>query len=115
MVLRAAFRNPKYEKITLEFSKRKRRVKIEDIVAAIQEQQLLLDHLKKEPEKFKSSDPEVRVKAAKTPQKPCFAFQKGNCTRADCPFVHEKEKLKPKYKPLPCPPSCVSAVHSYVH
>ena len=47
ILLRAAFRNPKYEKIALEFSKRNKRCKADELVAAIQERQMLLDHLKK--------------------------------------------------------------------
>ena len=87
---------PKFEKIAIEFSKKKRRCKIEEIVAAIQEQQLLLDHLKKDPERQRQSDPEVKVKAAKAQQNYCYAFQKGTCSRPECPFLHEKD---PKPKP----------------
>ena len=92
ILLRATYRHPKFEKIAIDFSKRKKRCKIEDIVAAIQEQQLLLDHLKKDPERQRHADPEIKIKAAKTQQKVCFAFQKGNCTRTGCPFLHEKEQ-----------------------
>ena len=95
ILLRAVYHHPKFETIAIDFSKRKRRCKIEEIVVAIQEQQLLLDHLKKDPERQRHTDPEVKVKAAKMQQKICFAFQKGGCTRAECPFLHEKEQ-KPK-------------------
>ena len=96
ILLRATYRHPKFEKIAIDFSKRKKRCKIEDIVAAIQEQQLLLDHLKKDPERQRHADPEIKIKAAKTQQKVCFAFQKGNCTRTGCPFLHEKEQTRCK-------------------
>ena len=101
--MRAAFRNPKYEKIALEFSKRNKRCKADELVAAIQERQMLLDHLKKASggAKKQSDNADVKVKAAKTQRGVCFAFQKGECTRTDCPFLHEKESPRTQLRKLP--------------
>ena len=94
LVLIAAWQDPRYQRIALEFTMEGRVVSIEALVRELQKQ-LLTAHLNQSGSDRSGGDrsccDEVRVRAVTASQpRYCFGFQKGKCTRADCPFLHEK-------------------------
>ena len=87
-----------------------RAVSVEALMRELQKQQLLTQHLNQSGSASRRGESDIRVRAATAGQQPkhCFGFQKGNCTRADCPYLHEKSpeaksqdqlRAKPKSKP----------------
>ena len=78
-------------------------VSIESLVKELEKQRLLSEHLNRSsgrPERPRSERNDVRVHVASTSGvKYCFAFQRGACTRPDCPFLHEKDPSKTEVKP----------------
>jgi hypothetical protein len=99
LLLIAAWQNPVYRKIALDYTMEDRVVSVETLVRELQKQQLLTAHLNLSGERGArhGGDGEVKVRAAAAAQpKYCFGFQKGKCTRVDCPFLHEKAPSEAK-------------------
>ena len=96
LLLIAAWQNPAYNKIALEYSTKSKTFSVEALVRELRNQNLVTGHLDKAGERQNKRD-DVHVKAAKEAMpKYCYSFQKGNCTRNECPFLHEKEKQESK-------------------
>ena len=95
VLLIAAWQHEDYKKIAMEFTMEGKAFTVDALIRELRKQQLLKAHLNGAEASGKASqsaDPVVRVKAAKeTSSKPCYAFQRGECQRKDCPFSHEKQ------------------------
>jgi hypothetical protein len=90
LLLIAAWQNPQYQKIAMDFSMDGKVVSVETLVRELQNQSLLTVHLNQSGGKAQRQGSDVRVRAAAASQpKHCFGFQKGKCVRTDCPYLHE--------------------------
>ena len=80
-----------YKKIALEFTMDDKAVTVETLVRELERQRLLTSHLNlagSNPKPNRQVD--VRLTNTPTDKKICYAFQRGECHREDCPFLHEK-------------------------
>jgi hypothetical protein len=106
LLLIAAWQNPQYQKIALDFTMEGRSVTMDSLIKELQKQHLLTAHLNQssvggERAGRRGGEADVRIRTATTPQapKPCFLFQKGKCTRNPCPYSHEKLQDRPQEPP----------------
>jgi len=112
LMLYAAWQDPRYREIADDLLRKQREFTLEELLRDLQRQQMMVRHLNGGTDTRTRSEGEVRVKAAKeTSAKPCYLFQKGNCTRDHCPFAHIKQRegdgAKAK-KPSPPKPTSTS-------
>ena len=97
LLLIAAWQNPQYHRIALEYTLEGGTVSVETLVRELNEVKLLTSHLNQSGVRRSGRREEVSAKmsVSDTPSKKayCFGYQKGECTRGDsCPFVHEMER-----------------------
>ncbi len=107
LLLVAAWENPAYRKMALEFTMDDKAISANALVKELQKQQMLTAHLNQSNrgggDRFEKRPPDVRARVATT-SGVCFGFQKGTCKRgADCRFRHEKEGPTPERKASPSP------------
>jgi len=112
LLLIAAWQIPQYKTIALDFTMDDKAVTVETLVKELERQRLLTSHLNlSQGPVFQRQNRQVDVRLSSTSTKEagvCYAFQKGSCTRQDCPFLHERVPIgkkpvmiKPAKKPPP--------------
>ena len=100
LLLIAAWQMPQYKQIALDFTMDDKAVTVETLVRELERQRLLTSHLNLSQGLSAPLRPnrQVDVRVTSTPTRDaglCYAFQKGKCSRQDCPFLHEKGATKP--------------------
>src|SRR6185437_5366090 len=114
LLLIAAWQNPHYRKIALDFTLDGKTVSVEALVTELQKQQLLTAHLNqtqtgrdRDPDRPRRDGTRVHNATATPgapPRMPCFNFAKGDCSRgATCPYTHAISEEKKFSSLLPKP------------
>jgi len=91
LLLVAAWQHSDYRQIALDFSMENKEFTADELLHELQRKQMLSAHLNGGKMAQRESAIEVQAKVVKeSAPKVCFGFQKGKCTRANCPYLHEK-------------------------
>ena len=92
LLLIAAWQLPQYRDIALEFTMEGDELSVEDLLMELEKNRLLTNHLNQASSK-PTNKQDARAFKAVEPRY-CFGFQKGSCSKQDCPILHEKDPSK---------------------
>ena len=92
LLLIAAWQNPTYHKIALEYSTTSKTFTVDALVRELRNQNLVTGHLDKAGEKQNKRDAETHM------PRYCYAFQKGSCTRNDCSMRRKNSSTSPRIR-----------------